>query len=110
MKNSIKITSLIPMIWVMLIVCISCEKDTAEFSAEETQETVDQEKIVQERAFPEEQGVVETIQLYGQTVQVEKINGQYILEGDILVIPDDVAKSTGRTNSFTRWPDNKELS
>ncbi len=62
-----------------------------------------------EQAYPHTRGEWTEIQLHGQTVMVEKVGEQYILGGDMVVIPDHLAssgqtRSTGRTRN--RWPDN----
>ncbi len=57
-----------------------------------------------EIAFPNTLGKVATINYDGNVLQVEQINGHYVLEGDILIpLNHDQSKATGRTSG--RWPD-----
>ncbi len=84
---------------------ISCENEQLDNSQEQLNI---EEGFLQEEAYPETAGKLVTIQLNGQSVEVEKINDEYILDRDMIVIPDDMlsqeAKSTGRTRG--RWPNN----
>ena len=63
-----------------------------------------------EIAFPNSKGERSTINYDGKTLEVEKINGSYVLEGDILIPVDHVddhssskerSEATGRT--WRRW-------
>ena len=90
----------------MLVTTISCEKETPIIKEETSQVTPyssTSEKT--ELAYPEENGEVKKITHQGQPISVEKINEEYIFEGDIIVHPDSenyIGKSTGRTKN--RWP------
>ncbi|WP_066319061.1 M12 family metallopeptidase [Aquimarina aggregata] len=104
MKNSFKSIALGALALAMCGVFVSCENDQSETSLNENLEQLDK-GFTQEMAFPEQNGSIETIKLNGQSVKVEKIDGQYIFGGDMIVFPDsDDAKSTGRTGR--RWPNN----
>ncbi|GGX18042.1 M12 family metallopeptidase [Aquimarina muelleri] len=91
---------------------MSCEKDVVEqeqqnSSVNTTNSLV--ENHVLEKAYPNTKGEWTEIELYGQPVMAEKIGEEYIIEGDIKVIPDHKIdkgdlKSTGRTQG--RWSKN----
>lgn len=66
---------------------------------------------------PSKPSEIVTIKYFGESIQVEKINGQYVLEGDIILIPDNDVKITESKNNTTnkinstgrivgRWPNN----
>ncbi|WP_159090783.1 M12 family metallopeptidase [Aquimarina aquimarini] len=82
----------------------SCEQEAFEATPSNQAETV--KGMSTEMAYPNQKGEIVTIQLHGQSVEVEKIGDDYILEGDMIVYPDDSpqAKSVGRTSG--RWPNN----
>ena len=106
MKTVFRSTALGVLALTVCLTFVSCEKDQLNSSQEQLEnQTVVEKEFLQERAYPETIGEVVTIQLNGQSVEVEKINGEYIMGGDMHVIPDDIgAKSTGRTGR--RWPNN----
>ena len=109
MKNYFKIKKLTIYTMVMGLLFISCEKETTEDIEEQNIESVLIDNTLVEKAYPDTIGEWVKIQLYGQSVMVEKIDDEYILEGDIKVIPDNMVneeslKSTGRTQG--RWPNN----
>ncbi|WP_103071236.1 M12 family metallopeptidase [Aquimarina sediminis] len=89
---------------------ISCESEQFDNAQGQLETITTTEKgFLQEQAYPETTGKLVTIQLNGQSVEVEKINGEYIMQGDMHVIPDNMAsskngKSVGRTGR--RWPNN----
>ncbi|MDY8137881.1 M12 family metallopeptidase [Aquimarina sp. 2201CG5-10] len=80
---------------------ISCENEQSENVSEQLNKGFEQEL-----AFPETTGKQVTIELNGQSTTVEEIDGQYILDGDMIVTPDNQegTRSTGRTSR--RWPNN----
>ncbi len=112
MENYFSIGKLGVCFALLCLIFISCEKDGIEKETENTLIEVDnffQENFTIEKAYPNTEGEWIEIQLYGQSAMVEKIGEDYILGGDMIVIPDeDVthegAKSTGRT--LGRWPNN----
>ncbi|MCK8522654.1 M12 family metallopeptidase [Aquimarina sp. D1M17] len=87
---------------------ISCENDKTETSIDQINDQNLKDGFYQEEAYPETEGEIKTIQLNGQSVKAEKINGEYIVEGDMIFTEEDLAmmnsKSTGRTTR--RWPNN----
>lgn len=104
MKNAFKSSVLGAMTFAMCTVFISCENEQAEITESQNLELVEK-GFLQERAYPETTGEMVTIQLYGQSVTAEKIGDEYIVDGDMIVVPDEVyGKSTGRTTR--RWPNN----
>ncbi|WP_200831857.1 M12 family metallopeptidase [Aquimarina sp. AU474] len=84
---------------------ISCENEQSENSLEQID--LDQ-SFTQELAYPETTGKLTTVKLNGEPVEVEEINGEYILGGDMIFTKEDLismsSKSTGRT--ARRWPNN----
>ncbi|WP_235011004.1 MULTISPECIES: M12 family metallopeptidase [Aquimarina] len=87
----------------------SCEDEQLDNSQEQLDnQLVTGKDFLQEVAYPDTTGKLVTIQLNGESVEVEKIGDEYIMQGDMHVIPDDMlpkdAKSTGRTTR--RWPNN----
>lgn len=87
---------------------ISCENEQSETSPEQTNNQAFLDGFNQEVAFPETTGKLVTVNLYGQSVEMEEINGKYVLDGDMIFTKEDLAamsgKSTGRTTR--RWPNN----
>ncbi len=87
---------------------ISCEKEQLDTSQEQLDNPIVVEKNSIELAYPETTGKQVTIQLYGESVQAEKIGDEYIVGGDMIFTENDLktigAKSVGRTGR--RWPNN----
>ncbi len=87
---------------------VSCENEQSETLPEQINDQAVLDGFKQEVAFPETMGELTTINLYGQPVEVEEIDGKYILEGDMIFTKEDLVsingKSTGRTTR--RWPNN----
>ncbi|WP_109852517.1 M12 family metallopeptidase [Aquimarina sp. AU58] len=110
MKNHFKIKRLAIYTIALSSFFISCEKEIPEAIEEESVEHVLVNTDVSvEQAYPDTRGEWVEIQLYGEKVMVEKIGENYILEGDMLVTPDNMVKqknqkSVGRTRLDTRWP------
>ena len=107
MKNHFKSLRSIPWLLCGVLLFSSCEKDAdnPENPSENSLNVSNNAEI----AFPGQEGTVETINFFGNPLQAEKIGKHYVVEGDMLVIPDkDVlsAKSTGRSLQSTRWPNN----
>ncbi len=104
MNNYLRSTALGITTLAVSMVFNSCEQEAFETTSLAPSSIV--ENVPTELAYPNMQGEVVTIQLNGQPVQVEKIGDDYILQGDMIVYPDDSqqAKSVGRTSG--RWPNN----
>lgn len=109
MKTVFKSTLLGALAFAACTTFTSCENDQDNSHEQLENQTTVEKRLLQEQAYPGQKGEVVTIQLNGQSVEVEKINGEFIMGGDMHVIPDDMissknGKSTGRTGS--RWPNN----
>lgn len=105
MKNSIKISGILVMAFMLGSMFISCEKDAEDSSTNISEEVIPiEEGYNLEQGDPNLKGEITTIKYFGQSLQVEKINDQYVFEGDMIIFPDSQAKSTGRTLESTRWP------
>lgn len=105
MKNIFKIAKL--SIGILSLFFISCEKHDIEDLEEHSAVNTPIENAMVEMAYPNAKGKLVEIQLYGKSVVVEKVRDEYILDGDMIVIPDNEVKynkSTGRTRA--RWPNN----
>ncbi|GGX20522.1 M12 family metallopeptidase [Aquimarina muelleri] len=104
MNNYLKIAALGVTTLAVSMVFNSCEKESFETTPSDQATIV--EEMSTELAYPNKAGEIVTIQLNGDPVQVEKIGDDYILQGDIIVYPDDSqeSKSVGRTSG--RWPNN----
>ncbi|WP_025741739.1 M12 family metallopeptidase [Aquimarina pacifica] len=91
-------------IFVLAGIFISCENEIEEQYAEVAQE------MDTEMAYPHQKGKFERISFYGSEVIAENINDTYILEGDIVIAPNQIQvskeeiKSNGRINLL--WPNN----
>ncbi len=107
MKTVFKSTVLGALAFVACTTFISCEKDQDNAHEQLENQTIVEKGFLHEQAYPERTGKLVTIELNGESVEVEEIDGQYVL-GDILIDKEDVmvknGKSTGRTGS--RWPNN----
>jgi hypothetical protein len=90
----------------VLFTFTNCEKENELFTEETSEETITtQEKDITEKAYPNKSGEVTEITYQGQQLTVEKIDGLYVFEGDILITPEELQnanKSTGRTKKL--WP------
>lgn len=109
MKTVFKSTVLGALAFAACTTFISCEKDQDNSQEQLENQTAVEKRFVQEQAYPGQKGEIVTIQLNGKSVEVEKINGEFIMGGDMHVIPDDMvsskdSKSVGRTGR--RWPNN----
>ncbi len=109
MKNTFKKGAISTLAFAMCAMFISCEDEQLDATQEQLDNQVLLEQsFVQEQAFPSTTGKLVTVQLYGQSVEVEEIDGKYILDGDMIFTKEDLAsesnKSTGRTTR--RWPNN----
>lgn len=109
MKTILRSTLSSALAFTACLTFFSCEDEQLDNS----QEQIDNQLVVEkdfsvEVAYPETTGKLVTIQLNGESVEVEKFGDEYIMQGDMHVIPDDMlpkdAKSTGRTSR--RWPNN----
>ncbi len=84
---------------------ISCENEQSDSELEQPNLT---QSFTQELAYPETTGKLTTIKLNGEPVEVEEVNGEYVLGGDMIFTKEDLiamnSKSTGRTQR--RWPNN----
>ena len=88
-------------------VFISCEKDND--ASVHAIEEISTKNTMVELAFPHEKGSIEEITFFGTPLQAEKVGKTYVVDGDMLIIPDkDVPtfKSTGRSIQSARWPNN----
>lgn len=100
MKNFNSFTLNLHIILFSLFILMSCSRE--EIDADLVQKETARQP---EMAFPNTRGEITTIEYNGEKVQVEKINDQYVLEGDMIVSPDcdhDHSKALGRTSY--RWP------
>ncbi|WP_108808737.1 M12 family metallopeptidase [Aquimarina spinulae] len=109
MKNDFKIKRFTMYTMVLSLFLISCEKETPETIDEGVENILVNTDVSVEQAYPNARGEWVEIQLNGQSVMAEKIEEDYIFDGDIRVIPDAMVKrkhqkSTGRTQA--RWPNN----
>ncbi|WP_108866387.1 M12 family metallopeptidase [Aquimarina aquimarini] len=90
-----------------LTLCISCEQDSLT-KVKEIEESVDSRKSNTEKAYPDGiAGEVMDIDFFGESITVEKIDDQYVFEGDIIMNPHSHTpsqKSVGRTQA--RWSNN----
>ncbi len=104
MKKSFKSIAFSALALSMCAMFISCENEQSDISQDNN--LIESEKgFTEEQAFPDRTGEVVTIKLNGQSTTVDKIDGQYIFGGDMIVTPDVPGqKSTGRTRG--RWPNN----
>lgn len=101
---------------------LSCSEDSMDPQSPEEQITGTTEEVVAnvEVAYPNEIGAVSEVYFAGQKMAVEAIDGEYIYEGDIKLLPDMLSsksqllvyepgqkvseKSVGRTSAY--WPNN----
>lgn len=101
---------------------LSCSEDSMDPQSPEEQITGTTEEVVAnvEVAYPNEIGAVSEVYFAGQKMAVEAIDGEYIYEGDIKLLPDMLSsksqllvyepgqkvseKSVGRTSAY--WPSN----
>ncbi len=101
MKTVFKNVTLGVTMFTMCTTFFSCEDE--QFNNSETEA----KNIQYELAYPDTSGELTTIQVDGQPIDVEKIDGHYVL-GDMILKKDDpnaiIDKSTGRTGG--RWPNN----
>lgn len=95
-----KLTSIACILFVVAGFLFSCEKDDTD------NQVHDSELIYSEEAYPGIQGDTVSIILNGENVTCEVINGEYIFQGDIILVPD-ATKSAGGAGlevSSKRWP------
>jgi hypothetical protein len=84
----------------MLLIDPGCEKDKSG-STKKTEGSLHSEE-----AFPGESGETVIVEFEGDTLTCEWINGHYVFQGDMLIIPDEGngLKGTGKDNIKMRWP------
>ncbi|WP_158597061.1 M12 family metallopeptidase [Aquimarina sp. BL5] len=88
----------------------SCQNEETleELNSEESTDTsIQNGSVTQEFAYIGKSGILKEVLYDNQTITVEEIDGKYILEGDIIITPQENtndAKSTGRRNGDRRWP------
>lgn len=92
----------------------SCKKEENKTAVQpETQVT--STAVMLEEAYPGRTGVIEKGTLYGQPIEFERINGEAVFQGDIILSPELLEKpdgrpldteGTGRTLMTSRWPYN----
>ncbi len=103
MKKNIYLKSKLVLL-LSLLIFVSCQTESIE------QKEIPSSESLIELAYPQEIGSIEKISLYGSDVNVEHVNDQYIMEGDIILTPDQVnsanelSKSSGRISNL--WPNN----
>jgi len=97
MKNSRRL--LISSLLLLIFISISCQK-------EDSDENSNDNLLYSEQAYPGINGDTLTIFLDGHPIVCEYINGEYIYQGDIIIVPDDELKSTKGSAinaSLLRW-------
>ncbi|OEK09446.1 hypothetical protein A8C32_12065 [Flavivirga aquatica] len=107
MKNYLKTHRVLALLLLVALIFSSCENESFVLQEENLTNNLQKELDQIEQAYPSITGEITTIKLYGEFVEVEKINDQYILGGDMVVVPDNISgrsSSTGRT--LARWPNN----
>jgi hypothetical protein len=100
--------------WTLLVIMtlaifISCQKDELEENA--ALETTTQNFQGAEEAFPGQIGIEETLYYGKDQITVEKINGQYIFEGDIIFSEEQLTKEPNEDQRLLgslerHWPGN----
>ncbi len=101
MKTKTILITLITMLAVTALLFQACNKDNYPGNQKQL------EMLFFEQGFPEDNGIITTIELDGIEIECEKIDSIYIYQGDI-VIKTNKGKSTdgaGIIGTQKRWPD-----
>ena len=85
----------------LLVLCAGCEKLTPSNSTNNNPDELDVEE-----AYPGRTGEIVDVTFNGETVECEFIDGEYILEGDIIITPDNNKNLKGVGIDFDdmKWP------
>lgn len=98
MKNPIQ-----PLIFMMLvyIMCTACEKDNPSYNNYQNENL-----LLTEEAFPNTSGEIINVEFNGEVLTCELIDGKYVFQGDMIIIPDTEKslKGAGLDDESTRWP------
>ncbi|GAA0726076.1 hypothetical protein GCM10009430_32660 [Aquimarina litoralis] len=95
---------LVKILFLSFVTFTSCESEPIDsYTTENTDNLQTVSNKNSEIAFPEKFGTIETITYNGKNLKVERIEDNYILDGDIIIPVKKVnQKATGRTKN--RWP------
>ncbi len=108
MKKAFKTSKLSILALAVCTMFISCEKEQFDSAEQQTENPeLSKQEFLQEEAYPDKSGEIVTVQLNGQSLKAEKIDNEFIVQGDMIFSEEDIAsmnKSTGRTTR--RWPNN----
>ncbi|KAA1243439.1 M12 family metallopeptidase [Aquimarina sp. RZ0] len=100
MKNYYYLKRLAVLAIAVSITTTSCESESKDELF--NQQSISNDKTQSELAFPDQKGDMVTISFDGQTIEVEKINDSYVMEGDILISKEESSKSTVKPDKL--WP------
>jgi len=99
MKTKTILITLIAMLAITALIFQSCKKDD-----DPNNEQINE--ILFEEAYPDSEGDTISITFDGDTIVCEFINGEYVYQGDMIIVPDPTSsiKGAGINATSKRWP------
>jgi len=95
------------LIFMMLvfIMCTACEKDN-NYDNNYESNYENENLLLTEEAFPNTSGEIVDVEVNGEVLTCEIIDGKYVFQGDMIIIPDTEKslKGAGLDNEYTKWP------